>query len=109
MHVVVLRRDVYERDRWLATSLFKAFELARQRVLDTIGETAALCYLLPWLHDELRRTREVLGHDYWTYGLGGNETTLQTFLRYAYDQGIAARLYTPEELFAPEALESAVI
>jgi 4,5-dihydroxyphthalate decarboxylase len=109
MHVVVLRRDVYERDRWLATSLVKAFELARQRVLATIGETAALSYLLPWLHDELRRTRAVLGHDYWTYGLGGNEATLHTFLRYAYEQGIAARLYAPEELFAPETLESAVV
>jgi 4,5-dihydroxyphthalate decarboxylase len=109
MHVVVLRRDVYERNRWLARSLFKAFEQARSQVLDNIEETAALRYMLPWLAEEVRRTKEQLGADYWPYGLAGNETTLSTFLRYSHEQGLARRAYEPAELFAPESLEGFVI
>jgi 4,5-dihydroxyphthalate decarboxylase len=109
MHVVVLRREVYERNRWLASSLFTAFEAARRLVVGSIDETAALTVMLPWLHDEVRRTRELLGDDYWTYGLAGNEQTLRTFLRYSHDQGLADRIWEPAELFAPEALERTLV
>ncbi|MGH3354524.1 MAG: hypothetical protein ACRDOJ_01415 [Nocardioidaceae bacterium] len=109
MHVIVIRREIYEAHRWLARSLFKAFDLARRRVMDTIDETAALCYMLPWLHDEVERTRQLLGGDYWSYGLERNEVTLSTFLRHAHDQGLLSRELRPEELFAPETLEEFVI
>jgi 4,5-dihydroxyphthalate decarboxylase len=109
MHVVVLRREVYERNRWLARSLFKAFEQGRRQALETIEETAALRFMLPWLPEEVRRTKELLGDDYWPYGLAGNEATLRAFLRYSYAQGLAAREYEPAELFAPETLEEFVI
>ena len=42
MHVVVLRRDVYEQRPWLAQSLFKAFERARRDAAARVAETAAL-------------------------------------------------------------------
>ena len=42
-------------------------------------------------------------------GLEANRETLATFLRYHYEQGLSSRLVRPEELFAPEAIESAVI
>lgn len=109
MHVVVLRRDVYERNHWLARALFKAFEQGRRQALDAIDETAALRFMLPWLVEEVRRTRELLGPDYWTYGLAQNEATLRAFLRYSHAQGLARREYEPAELFAPETLEEFVI
>jgi 4,5-dihydroxyphthalate decarboxylase len=108
MHVVVLRRDLYERHRWLARSVQKAFEAARRQALDAIDETAASPYLLPWLHEEVDRTRAILGPDYWTYGLPGNDTTLRTFLRYAHDQGLIRTLFEPADLFAPETLEATI-
>jgi 4,5-dihydroxyphthalate decarboxylase len=109
MHVVVLRREVYEQNRWLARELFKAFEQARRQVMDTIDETAAMRFMLPWLPEEVRRTREVLGHDYWPYGVQDNETTLRAFLRYSHAQGLANRVHEPADLFAPETLEEFVI
>lgn len=110
MHVLVLRRDVYERNRWLARALYKAFEEARRIALADIDETAALRFMLPWLHEEVRRSKEILGPDYWSYGLTkANEHTLSVFLRYAHEQGIAARRWEPAELFAPETLEEFVI
>lgn len=109
MHVVVLRRDVYERRPWLARSLFDAFEQAKRVTEDRMGETAASRYMLPWLYDEVERTRRLLGNDYWPYGLPANRPTLEVFLRYAHEQGLTRRQLRPEELFVPETLENYLI
>jgi 4,5-dihydroxyphthalate decarboxylase len=109
MHVVVLRRDFYEANRWVARSLFDAFERARRQALATIDETAALRSLLPWGPAEVARTRALMGQDWWTYGLPGNETVLSTFLRYSHAQGLASRLWDPRDLFAPECLDQVVV
>ena len=109
MHVIVLRRDVYDRHPWIAGSLYKAFEQARRETAQRLGETAALRYMLPWLSAEVEETRRLMGEDYWTYGLDDNRSTLGTFLRYSHEQGLARRLLEPAELFAPETLESFVI
>jgi 4,5-dihydroxyphthalate decarboxylase len=107
MHVIVLRRDVYERRRWLARSLQAAFEEARALTVARMAETAATRYLVPWLYADLERTQQVMGTDFWTYGLtADNEHTLRTFLRYSHEQGLASRRFEPAELFAPETLES---
>jgi 4,5-dihydroxyphthalate decarboxylase len=103
MHTVVIRRDVYAANPWIARSLMKAFEEARVRAGRDIDETAALKYMLPWLYEEVRRTRDLMGPDYWPYGIDQNEDTLRVFLRYSYEQGLAKRLWEPEELFAREA------
>ena len=47
-----------------------------------------------------------MGNDFWAYGLEPNVHTLETFLRYSYEQGLSKRLLKPRELFAPESLES---
>lgn len=109
MHTVVLRRELYERHRWLARSLLKAFEAARDRALAGIDETATLRFMLPWLHDEVSRTRALLRADYWPYGVGPNMPALETFLRYAREQGLTDRLLSPAEIFAPETLDEYVI
>lgn len=109
MHVVVVRRDVYERHPWVAQSLTKAFGLAKERALEALYDTSALRFMLPWLVQDLERARELLGADYWSYGLAGNEHVLETFLRYHHEQGLSTRQVAPAELFAPESLEAAVV
>jgi 4,5-dihydroxyphthalate decarboxylase len=108
MHTVVLRRDLYAEHRWLARAFVKAFEQARRRALDGIDETATLRYMVPWLPEEVARTRRLLGDDYWPYGLPANQVVLETFLRYSSEQGLAPRLLRPADLFAPETLEDFV-
>jgi 4,5-dihydroxyphthalate decarboxylase len=106
MHTVAIRRDVYEANRWVAQSLFKAFCAAQQRTYDDLAETAALKAMLPWLPHHVEETRREMGDDYWAYGFEKNRATLATFLRYHYEQGLSKRLLQPEELFAPETLEA---
>jgi 4,5-dihydroxyphthalate decarboxylase len=110
MHVIVLRREVYEANPWLARSLYKAFEQARAEALRDIDETAALRYMLPWLPEEVLYTRAVMGPDYWTYGLDrANTHTLDALIRYSHEQGLARRCYPCAELFAPETLDTVLV
>jgi 4,5-dihydroxyphthalate decarboxylase len=109
MHVVVLRRDVYDANRWAARSLYRALVAARDEAWRGIDETAALRYMLPWLASELDATRAVLGNDYWSYGLAGNERALATLIGYSHAQGLARRAFAPHELFAPETLEDTIV
>ncbi|MGW0628657.1 ABC transporter substrate-binding protein [Streptomyces sp. NPDC002758] len=109
MHVVVIRRDVYDRHPWVAQSLYKALLTARDLAYENLYDTSALRFMLPWLTPQLEEARALLGRDYWSYGVEGNREALTTFLRYHHEQGLSERLWQPEELFAPESLEAAVI
>lgn len=109
MHVLVIRADVYRRDRWVARSLLDAFGKAREIALSGLAETAALRYMLPWLPDDVDHAQRVLGRDYWTYGLAGNEAALAALTRYSCEQGLIPRALAPRELFVPEVLEETLI
>jgi 4,5-dihydroxyphthalate decarboxylase len=106
MHTVVIRREVYEKNRWVAQSLYKAFCQAQQETYRDLYETAALKAMLPWLTAHVEEARREMGEDFWPYGYEKNEATLSTFLRYSYEQGLSKHLLTPSQLFAPETLES---
>ncbi len=109
MHVVVLRRDVYTAYPWVAQSLTKAFVQAKRVAAERIYDSSALRFMEPWMNQHLEQARDLLGDDYWSYGLDANRDVLATFLRYHHEQGLSRRQLTPEELFAPESVESAVI
>ncbi|SOD94685.1 4,5-dihydroxyphthalate decarboxylase [Blastococcus haudaquaticus] len=109
MHVVVVRRDVYESHPWVAQTLTKAFYLAKQKAAAELYDASALRFMLPWLIPGLEEARALMGEDYWSYGLPGNEHVLSTFLRYHHQQGLSRRQYEPAELFAPETAEAFVI
>ena len=109
MHTVVIRREIYEANRWVAQSLFKAFGEAQRLTYRDLGETAALMAMLPWLNAHVEEAVRDMGADFWPYGFERNRETIATFLRYHHEQGLSKRLLEPEELFAPETLESFVI
>ena len=106
MHTVAIRRDVYERDRWVAQSLYKAFCAAQRLTYADLEDTAALKVMLPWATAHVEEARREMGDDFWPYGFERNRDTLCTFLRYHHEQGLSQRRLEPEELFAAETLES---
>ena len=109
MHTVVIRRDIYDRHRWLAQSLYKAFVEAQRLSYDDLIESSALKTMLPWLIAHVEETRGVMGHEFWPYGAGPNRKTLETFLRYSHQQGLAKSVLSLDQLFAPETHESFTI
>jgi 4,5-dihydroxyphthalate decarboxylase len=106
MHVVAIRREIYERHRWVAQSLFKGFVEAQRMAYQDLHETAALKVMLPWLIQHLAETEAVMGRDYWSYGYPSNVDAIHRLLRYHHEQGLSPRQLTPEEIFTPETLES---
>ena len=105
MHTVVIRRDLYTKNPWVAQSLYKAFTEAKAKAYALYNQTAALPAMLPWLVSHTEEIRKEMGDDWWPYGLEPNRKVLETFLRYHHEQGLSKRRFTPDELFAPETLK----
>jgi 4,5-dihydroxyphthalate decarboxylase len=105
MHTVILKREVYERNPWIAVNLYKAFCEAKDMVMMGYFETAALRVTMPWLTGEVERLKGLFGEDWWPYGVEKSRKTLETFLRYHHEQGLSKKLMSVEELFAPETLD----
>jgi 4,5-dihydroxyphthalate decarboxylase len=105
MHTVVIRRDVYRANPWIAQSLQKAFVEAKRRARANLEATFALTTMLPWQIAHVEEATREFGDDWWPYGLDANRHVLDTFLRYHHEQGLSPRRLSPDELFAPEALE----
>ena len=106
MHTVAIRREVYEAHPWVAMNLYKAFVAAQRECYEDLYVTAALKTSLPWLTKHVEDARALMGDDFWPYGFAPNREALATFLRYHHEQGLSKRRLEPEELFAPETLES---
>jgi len=106
MHVLALRRDVYEKNRWVAMNLFQAFQEAKKRSTARVSEFGLSHLPLPWIPDHVRQWREIAGDDFWPYGVEPNRPTLEAFLQYGYEQGVCKKRIKVEDLFAPETLQS---
>src|SRR5207245_9413329 len=100
MHVVVLRKPVYERDRWIAMNLLKAFEEAKRGSLARIAEIGVSHVPVPWIAEQVRRRRVLAGEVFRPYGVEPNRPTLEAFLQYSLEQGVARKRLAPEDLFA---------
>lgn len=99
MHVLALRREVVLAHPWIAMNLLQAFEEAKRRSLERISDITASPVPLPWVANHAELSREILGDDFWPYGIEANRATLQAFLGFAWEQGVMQRPMTPEELF----------
>lgn len=105
MRALVVRRGLYDRHPWVAQELYKVFDAAKDRCLEAIDDPAGRA-AVPWLRQEIAETRELMGRDYWPYGIDENEDTLEAVARYADEQGLTARRLALDDLFAPETFEA---
>ncbi|MDR5708440.1 MAG: ABC transporter substrate-binding protein [Armatimonadota bacterium] len=101
MHTVVVREELLRQHPWVATSLYKAFCRAKEVAFERMAYSPALRYSLPWLHADLEELWELFGADPWPYGLEPNRKTLETLVRYLWEQGLLTQPISLEEMFAP--------
>jgi 4,5-dihydroxyphthalate decarboxylase len=106
MHVMVIREELYRRHRWVAQSLFKALLEAKAICIDSASKNDCIHSILPWAGNYLEQTRQLMGEDFWPYGVEPNRKTIETFLRYAREQGLTLRVLKPEDLFVKETLDT---
>jgi 4,5-dihydroxyphthalate decarboxylase len=100
MHAVGIRRDILDKQPWLAASVFKAYAEAKKLAEADFSETTALKIGLPWITAEHESTLDVMGPDFWSYGIENNRHVLETMARYSFEQGLATRIVGVDEMFA---------
>lgn len=106
MHTVIIRKDVYEKNPWIAISLLDAFERSKANCMADLNIDEPLPISLPWIGQYVQSIRETFGDDFWPYGVEKNRTTIDALCGFLHDQGIAQRRVAVDELFA-EAIHTA--
>lgn len=106
MHMTGVRRTLVDENPWLPGAIYKAFEQAKAVALAKLNDTSATKVTLPFVEEQLKAARELMGQDFWAYGLEPNRVTLDAFLRHHHSQGLSPRQLKPEELFHPSTHET---
>ncbi len=101
MHLVALRREIWEQHPWVAKSLYDAFEASKALALARMRISAAQRYMLPFLFSDLEEIDEIFGGDPWLYGVEANRPTIEALVRYLKDQDFIAEPMPAESLFVP--------
>jgi 4,5-dihydroxyphthalate decarboxylase len=101
MHLVAIKKSVYEKYPFVATSLYNAFQRAKEIALERMYNERALRYMLPWLPRDIDEIHEYFGGDPWPYGVEENRPTLEALVQYLQDQNLTDWKPTLEELFCP--------
>ena len=107
MHVLGVRRTLVEAHPWLPAALLKAFEAAKAHALARLGDTSATKVTLPFVEEQLKAARELMGDDFWSYGVARNRHVVEAFLRHHHAQGLSARPVGVDEMFVPSTFEVA--
>ena len=106
MHLLGVRKSLADAHPWLPGALLKAFSAAKSMAETALDDTSATKVTMPFVEDNLHRARALMGRNIWSYGVVGNEATLNSFLDYHHREGLSERRLKIEELFHPATLES---
>ena len=105
-HVLVMKREIYEKNPWIGQSLNKLFEMAKNEASLSRMFDGHSRFMLPSLQYAIAETKRIFGDDCWPYGLEKNTATLEALTKYCHDQGYTSRRYEVQELFAPHVLSA---
>ena len=108
MHLMVVKREVADAHPWVLRNLYTAFDEARARSFARLevspaGPSSRVPVL--WLDEAVRKTKDAFGGKPFPYGVEDNRATLTSFAQWSYEQGVAHRLVSVDELFPPQLME----
>ena len=106
MHAVAIRNDVVDANPWLPRAVFNAYAESKGMMYDAMKKMGWATISLPWVGQEIEETRELMGENFWPYGIEPNRKALDALFQYSHEQGLASRLLTIEELFHTSTLGS---
>ncbi len=101
MHTVVIKREIYDREPWVAQNLYKALCQAKERCYQLLIETGAPKASFAWLQPMIEEEKRIIGEDWYPYGIAQNRPTIEALLQYNFEHGLSDRHVKLEELFAP--------
>lgn len=101
MHLIAIRRDVYERHPFVASSLYHAMCAAKELAAVKMRAGVSLRYMLPWMAADIEEIDDLFGGDAFPYGIEANRPTLEALMQYLHDQGLIASPIKIDDLFVP--------
>ncbi len=104
--MIGVRRTLVAQHPWLPAAVLKAFTRAKSICLALLEETSASKVTLPFMEEQVKAARDLMGADFWPYGIPANRKQLEYFLAQHHKQGLSSRLVKVEELFHPTTFEA---
>ena len=101
MHLVAIKKDIYERYPFVASSLYDAFIESKRIALKHMYNLRALRYMTPFLMRDIDEIYEIFNGDPWPYGVEKNRKTLEALVTYLVDQHLIAAPVKVDDLFVP--------
>lgn len=102
-HVFVMKKLLAERAPWIAESLYRAFVASQQTADQIYNSDAKLMSLFEGVFI-VEQQKALYGANPYAHGVAPNRKTIETFVRYAHEQGYIARRIPVDELFVPATL-----
>ena len=97
MHPIVIKKEILDRDPWVATSLYEAFMRSKNLYNEFMQQPHRLSFA--WARSYLEEERKFFGKDPFYQGLSENRHDVESMIQFAREQGMLARPLTVEELF----------
>ena len=105
MHVVAIRNSILKENPWVVEAIFNAYSESKKKDYEYMLKLGWAYDSLPWYTQEMESTIELMGNNFWPYGIEANRKTLEALFKYSYDQGLANKNLTIDELFAKSSLD----
>ena len=101
MHTVVIKREIYDREPWVAQNLYQALCQSKERCYQLLMEAGAPKASFAWLQPMIEEEKKIIGEDWYPYGIEQNRPSIEALLQYTHEHGLTDRRVKLEELFAP--------
>lgn len=109
MHILAMKKSILEENPWVARNLYNGFIESKRRSIERLMDPAVSRYPLPWLATYARKMRDMFDGDTFPFGIEENRATWEQMALYTFQQGIAHRQFTPEEIFPTGMMTKVVI
>jgi len=103
MHAMVVKRELALEQPDLVKAVYRAFCEAKDKMAEQYAKGMTfnnMAVMLPWLTKLIGEDRDLLGEDWWPYGIKANRAALDAILRYHHEQGLTDRRFQIEDVFA---------
>jgi len=100
-----MKKELAEREPWIAKSLYDAFVEAQKAADEMLQDDPKRYSYLDSVFIQ-EQQQAVYGSNPYQHGLKANRKIVETFVRYAHDQGYISRQIPVEELFVPSLLDT---
>ncbi|MGL1889312.1 MAG: ABC transporter substrate-binding protein [Reichenbachiella sp.] len=99
MHAIAVKKTLIDQNPEVVKAIFDAYSESKKLDYLYMKKLGWVFDSLPWYGQELESTKNLMGDNFWPYGIEANRKALETLFRYSYEQGLSKKHLTIESLF----------